>query len=94
MGGPDNFHIQLQGHGIYYGGQTIQGQVQISSCEYMSNIKSVQIKLSGFANVHWTEQVRKRRRRSDGRGHEHYYHTYAGLGRGTKQRVHDPCASE
>ena len=72
MGGPDSFHVQLQGPGIYFGGQVIQGQVLINSCEEMSNVKNVQIKLTGFGEVHWTEQERKTRRSSDGQRDEHY----------------------
>ena len=72
MGGPDIFLIQLQGQGIYYGGQIIQGQVQVSNCERMSNIKNVQIKLIGFGEVHWTEQER-RTRRVRNRNHDHHH---------------------
>ena len=75
MGGPDIFLVQLQGPGIYYGGQMMQGQVQVSNGEYMGNIKNVQIKLFGFGDVHWTEQERRTRRRSGGEGDEHYDET-------------------
>ena len=72
MGGPDVFLIQLQGQGIYYGGQTIQGQVQVSNGAHMSNIKNIQIKLIGFGEVHWTEQER-RTRRVHNRNHDHHH---------------------
>ena len=58
MGGPDSFDLQLYGSGIYYGGQTIQGQGFITSATSMDNIKSIHIKLAGFSDVHWTERVR------------------------------------
>ena len=67
MGGPDTFLVELEGPGIYYGGQMVQGQVHISSKECMSNIKNVQIKLIGFGEVHWTERENKTRRSSDGK---------------------------
>ena len=77
MGGPDTFLVQLQGPGIYYGGQMIQGQVQVANGEYMGNIKNVQIKLFGFSDVHWTERERRNRRRrtSDGERNEFYDET-------------------
>ena len=77
MGGPDIFLVQLQGQGVYYGGQIIQGQVQVSNSEFMSNIKSVNIKLIGFGEVSWTERERRTRRRtsSDGDREEEYYET-------------------
>ena len=60
MGGPEVFNLQLYGGpygGSYFSGQTIQGQVLVSTSTYLTNIKSIQIKLAGFANVHWTESV-------------------------------------
>ena len=67
MGGPDSFNLQLQGSGIHFGGQVVQGQVLISSCELMSNIRNIQVKLIGFGEVHWTQQEQKTRRGRDGR---------------------------
>ena len=75
MGGPDSFNVQLQGHGIYYGGQVIQGQILISSREYMPNVRNIQMKLVGFGEVQWTEQVRKSRRRGSGESDEVYHET-------------------
>ena len=57
MGGPDNFDLQIDGPGTYFSWQLIQGQVIITSSMEMSKIKNIQVKLEGFANVHWTERV-------------------------------------
>merc|ERR1712156_798397 len=75
MDEPGVFLVQLQGPGIYYGGQMIQGQVQVSNHDYISNIKNVQIKLIGFGEVHWTERERRTRTRSfsDGDRDEEYW---------------------
>ena len=75
MSGPDAFQIQVQGPAVYYEGQTIQGQVFISNRELLSNIKNIQIKLSGLGNVLWTERKPKTRKSSDGQRDEHYYET-------------------
>ena len=74
MGGPDSFEVQVQGHGIYFGGQTIQGQVYINLSEAMSNVKNVQVMLKGFGKVHW--KVKKTGKNQSGyrhyRNHEEY----------------------
>ena len=76
MAGPVTFHIHLlQGHGIYCGGQVIQGQIQISSRDYMSNIRKVQITLLGFGDVDWRENVRKSWRNYDEERVIYYYET-------------------
>ena len=75
MSGLDTFQIQLKGQPVYYEGQTIHGQVFISNRELLSNIKNIQIKLSGLGNVHWTERKPKTRKSSDGQTNEHYYET-------------------
>ena len=75
MTGLDIFQIQLQDQAVYYEGQTIHGQVFISNSELLSNIKKVQIKLSGLGNVHWTERKTKTRKSSDGQTNEHYSET-------------------
>ena len=79
MGGPEIFEIQLQGNGIYYGGQMIQGQLKIGGShkhqEYLSSINNIQMKILGYGEVHWTERKSRTRRRSDGSGTEQYYET-------------------
>ena len=55
MSGLDSFDLQLYGSGIYFGGQTIWGKVVISSNTKMTNIENIRVKLTGFADVHWTE---------------------------------------
>ena len=57
MGGVEAFNLQLYGSGIYFSGQVIQGQIIVGSSTPLTNIKSIQVKLTGFASVHWSEQV-------------------------------------
>ena len=79
MGGPEMFEIQLQGNGIYYGGQMIHGQLKIGGShkhqEYLSSINNIQMKILGYGEVHWTDRKSRTRRRSDGSGTEQYYET-------------------
>ena len=49
--------MQLQGSGVYFGGQRIEGQVLINSYASMSSGSNIQINLAGFGEVHWTEEV-------------------------------------
>ena len=57
MGGPDVFGLKVGGPGIYFSGQTINGQVILETGEELTNIKSVEIKIKGKGEVHWTERV-------------------------------------
>ena len=57
MGGPDVFGLRLDGSGIHFSGQTINGQVILETGEQLTNIKSVTVKVKGVGEVHWTERV-------------------------------------
>ena len=57
MGGLDAFEVQLGGAGIYFSGQTLQGQIILDISEEQTNIKTVTVKLKGKGEVHWSEQV-------------------------------------
>ncbi|XP_020813961.1 arrestin domain-containing protein 2 [Drosophila serrata] len=46
------FHNNI--HGVYYAGQTISGQVNLST-DKVKEIKAIRLKLKGFAQTHWTE---------------------------------------
>ena len=70
-----NMKIHLEGPGIFYGGQVVQGLVHVSNSECISNVKNVQIKLIGFGEVHWTERKSNTRKSSDGERDEQYYET-------------------
>ena len=52
----NTFSIQLEGQGTYYGGQVLCGRVFVENCECISDIKTVEIKLMGFGNIHWVEK--------------------------------------
>ena len=57
MGGLEKFGLHLEGPGIYFGGQTVNGQVILETSYELNNVKSVNIKIKGEGEVHWTEQV-------------------------------------
>ncbi|KAH8242596.1 hypothetical protein KR032_000433 [Drosophila birchii] len=46
------FHNNIQG--VYYAGQTISGQVTLST-DKVKEIKAIRLKVRGFAETHWTE---------------------------------------
>ena len=57
MGGLDAFELVIAGPGIYFAGQTVYGHIIVQASEVLTNIKTVQIKMKGKGEVHWTEQV-------------------------------------
>ena len=57
MGGPDVFELKVDGSGVYFSGQTINGQVILETGEELTNITAVEIKIRGKGEVHWTEEV-------------------------------------
>ena len=67
MVGPDIFQLQVQGDGIFFGGQTIQGHVEINCFETISNVKIVHVKLKGLGKVHWKSK-------KEGRNQTGYHH--------------------
>lgn len=46
------FHNNV--HGVYYAGQTISGQVTLST-DKVYQIKAIRLKVKGYAETHWTE---------------------------------------
>ncbi|XP_017035528.1 arrestin domain-containing protein 2 [Drosophila kikkawai] len=46
------FHNNIQG--VYYAGQTISGQVTLST-DTVKAIKAIRLKVKGYAETHWTE---------------------------------------
>ena len=58
MGGLNFLGLNIEGPGIYFGGQTVNGQVIVDASEEQTNIKSVEVKLKGKGEVHFTETVR------------------------------------
>ena len=77
MGGPDGFQLAVEGPGIYFGGQTIKGYVQINASEAMPNVKNVQVMLKGYGSVHWKEKKLDKNQQRKGtwyhyRNHEEY----------------------
>ncbi|XP_017104237.2 arrestin domain-containing protein 2 [Drosophila bipectinata] len=46
------FHNNV--HGVFYAGQTISGQVTIST-DKVYQIKAIRLKIKGYAETHWTE---------------------------------------
>lgn len=57
MGGLDDFGLNLEGPGLYFSNQTVNGQIIVSASEELTNIKSVSVKIKGKGEVHWTERV-------------------------------------
>jgi len=58
MGGLNFLGLNIEGPGIYFGGQTVNGQVIVDASDEQTNIKSVEVKLKGKGEVHFTETVR------------------------------------
>ena len=55
MGGSGNFFLQLQGPGIYHGGEAVTGELQVFCHEDDTKVKDIQIGLQGFCDVCWDE---------------------------------------
>ena len=53
----DVFQLVLGGPGIYFAGQPVYGHVLVHTSEVLYNIKSVQVKIKGEGEVHWSEEV-------------------------------------
>jgi len=66
MGGLNFLGLNIEGPGIYFGGQTVNGQVIVDASEEQTNIKSVEVKLKGKGEVHFTETVTKYRTNDEG----------------------------
>ena len=57
MGEPDVFELHLEGSGVYFGGQTINGQVILQTDYELDNVKSLKVKIKGEGEVEWEETV-------------------------------------
>ena len=57
MGEPDVFQLHLEGSGVYFGGQTVNGQVILQTSYDLQNVKSVKVKIKGEGEVEWEETV-------------------------------------
>ena len=57
MGEPDVFQLHLEGSGVYFGGQTVNGQVILETSYDLDNVKSVKVKIKGEGEVEWEETV-------------------------------------
>ncbi|KAH8304948.1 hypothetical protein KR018_011664 [Drosophila ironensis] len=62
-------------HGVYYAGQTIAGQVTLST-DKVYQIKGIRLKVKGYAETHWTESKTDSNNKSSTetyRGFEKYF---------------------
>ena len=57
MGEPDVFELHLEGAGVYFGGQTVNGQVILQTDYELDNVKSLKVKIKGEGEVEWEETV-------------------------------------
>ena len=57
MGEPNVFELHLEGSGVYFGGQTVNGQVILQTDYELDNVKSLKVKIKGEGEVEWEETV-------------------------------------